>query len=283
MSDAPELPPGRALELPGRGRTFVRELAGPPGAPALLLLHGLSATADLNWFPSYAALGRHFRVVAMDHRGHGRGIRSRTRFRLADCADDAAAVCAALGIDRVVPVGYSMGGPIAQLMWHRHRDLVDGLVLCATARNFAGQPREQAFYTALPVVSGAARIVPGNVWRRLGDRTIGRRVNGRPLSEWAASEMRRTSPVAVLEAAAALGSYSSRDWIGDVDVPTAVVVTTRDDLVPARRQRRLAESIPGATVVEVDGDHLVCVTGASRFVPKLVEACRLVTQRTYAA
>jgi pimeloyl-ACP methyl ester carboxylesterase len=213
----------------------------------------------------------------MDHRGHGRGIRSRTRFRLADCADDAAAVCEALGIDRAVAVGYSMGGPISQLLWHRHRDLVSGLVLCATSRNFAGHPREQALFGMMPVVSGAARLVPGPVWRRFGDRTVGRRVDGRPLSEWAASEMRRTSPVAVLEAAAALGRYSSHDWIGDIDVPTAVVVTTRDDLVPPRRQRRLAESIPGATVVEVDGDHLACVTGASRFVPKLVGACRLVT------
>ena len=70
------LPAGRFVRLPGRGRTFVRELAGPPGAPVLVLLHGWTATSDLNWRGSYAPLGRHFRVIAMDHRGHGRGIRS---------------------------------------------------------------------------------------------------------------------------------------------------------------------------------------------------------------
>jgi pimeloyl-ACP methyl ester carboxylesterase len=89
--------------------------------------------------------------------------------------------------------------------------------------------------------------------------------------------MRRSSAVAVLEAASAIGRYSSHGWIGDIDVPTAVVVTTRDELVPVRRQRRLAESIPRAAVVEVEGDHLACVTAASRFVPALVDACRLVT------
>ncbi|MGH9101524.1 MAG: alpha/beta fold hydrolase, partial [Acidimicrobiales bacterium] len=68
-AEAPDLPPGRAVELPGRGRTFVREVGGPPGAPTLLLLHGWTVTADLNWHPSYAELGRHFRVVAVDHRG----------------------------------------------------------------------------------------------------------------------------------------------------------------------------------------------------------------------
>src|SRR5690348_8171532 len=107
----PPLPPGRPLQLPGRGQTFIRELAGPPGAPTLFLLHGLSATADLNWFTCYQALGREFGVVAIDHRGHGRGIRSVSRFRLEDCADDVAAVCSQLGIERVIPVGYSMGGP----------------------------------------------------------------------------------------------------------------------------------------------------------------------------
>src|SRR3954468_10514681 len=128
----PALPPGRHVELPGRGRTFVREVAGPPGAPTVVLLHGLGASADLNWFPTFAPLGARYHVLAVDHRGHGRGIRSRRRVRLSHCADDVAALAAELGVTRLIAVGYSMGGPIAQLLWHRHRDLVEGLVLCAT-------------------------------------------------------------------------------------------------------------------------------------------------------
>src|SRR4249919_2728736 len=96
---APPLPPGRSVELPDRGTTFVREVAGPAGAPTVVLLHGWTATADLNWFPSFGPLAEHVRVVALDHRGHGRGIRS-NRFRLADCADDAVALADVLGIDR---------------------------------------------------------------------------------------------------------------------------------------------------------------------------------------
>ena len=52
---APGLPPGRYVWLPGRGRTFVRELAGPPGAPVLMLLHGWTATGSLNWSATIAA------------------------------------------------------------------------------------------------------------------------------------------------------------------------------------------------------------------------------------
>jgi pimeloyl-ACP methyl ester carboxylesterase len=102
----------------------------------------------------------------------------------------------------------------------------------------------------------------------------------RPIGEWAASQLRRTNPVAVLEAAAALGRFSSHEWIGDIDVPSAVVVTTEDDLVPPHRQRKLAEAIPGARVIEVAADHLACVTSARRFVPALVEACTAVSAAT---
>src|SRR3954470_13108295 len=132
----PDLPLGRRVDLPGRGTTFVREVAGPEGAPTVLLLHGLLASGGLNWFQAFAPMSEHFRVVALDHRGHARGLRTRSRFRLADCADDAAALIEALGTGPVIAVGYSMGGPIAQLLWKRHPELVAGLVLCATSDRF---------------------------------------------------------------------------------------------------------------------------------------------------
>jgi 3-oxoadipate enol-lactonase len=80
----------------------------------------------------------------------------------------------------------------------------------------------------------------------------------------------------IMQAARAVIRFSSHDWASNIRVPTAVVVTTRDQLVPPARQYRLAQLIPGARVFEVDGDHLACVEAADRFVPTLVEACRYV-------
>ena len=87
----PPLPLGERIELPGRGTTFVRHVEGPPGAPTVLLLHGWIASGGLNWFNAFGPLSERFSVVAPDLRGHGRGLRTRRRFRLADCADDVAA------------------------------------------------------------------------------------------------------------------------------------------------------------------------------------------------
>src|SRR5271166_4020190 len=65
----PAVPLGRRIRLAGRGTTFVREIAGPPGAPTLVLLHGFMASGGLNWFRTFDALSREFHVVAPDLRG----------------------------------------------------------------------------------------------------------------------------------------------------------------------------------------------------------------------
>ena len=70
---------------------------------ALVLLHGLGITADLNWGAAYAELCQRFRVVAPDLPGHGRGIRPWPTFSLEKCADHIVALADWLGIDNSSP------------------------------------------------------------------------------------------------------------------------------------------------------------------------------------
>jgi pimeloyl-ACP methyl ester carboxylesterase len=274
------LPRGREVDLGARGVTFIREIDGPPDAPTVFLLHGWLATADLNWFGCYELLGRHFRVIAIDHRGHGRGIRTRDRFRLADCADDVAAVCSALALPPVIPVGYSMGGPVAQLVWHRHPELVAGLVLCATARDFAGKPGERAAFAMLGGATAVARAMPERMRLAVRERVTGNRFDGdTPGGLWARSEFDRSDGRLLLEAGHSLGRFSSRNWIGGVGVPTAVVLTELDGLVPPHRQRKLADAIPGARIFPIAGDHVVCSMQTELFAPVLLRACQDVAAR----
>jgi pimeloyl-ACP methyl ester carboxylesterase len=287
----PPLPLGRRVELPGRGITFFREVQGPPGAPTVLLLHGWLASAGLNWFTVFESLGEHYRVLAVDHRGHGRGLRTWRRFRLADCADDAAALVDVLGTGPVIAVGYSMGGPIAQLLWRRHPEQVAGLVLCATSTGFVPVSRDRyVFISAMAALAGTTRVgqrigrIPAR-WIREAPWLAGLALPGRgrpeSLRQWAAAEMRRHDPRMVLEAGAAVGNYTAKRWIGEVDVPTSVLVTTRDRAILPERQLEMAGAIPGAAVHEFDDGHLACAKPA--FATPLVTSCLHVTTRLASA
>lgn len=275
----PDLPPGRPLELPGRGTTFVRELPGPPGAPTLLLLHGWTVTSDLNWFTAYRRLGDHYRIVALDHRGHGRGVRSSEPFTLEACADDAAALCEVLGIERCAVVGYSMGGTVAQLVWHRHRDLVDALVLCSTGAHFADTRNEQLNFMGLTGLAALVRLTPSRARQWMGDQYVARR--GRAYERWALEELARHDLTNILEAGREIGRFASDDWLGSIDVPTAVICTVTDQVVPVRRQLTLFEGIPGAVAYRVEGQHDAVVSNSDAYLPILLDACGHVVGRAH--
>ena len=268
-------PVTRLVDLPGRGVTRVWECPGPRGAPTLMLIHGVACTAELNWGKILAPLGREFRVVAADLRGHGDGISPGARFRLEDCADDVAALAAALDIRRFIAVGYSMGGMVAQLMYRRHAPLLSGLVLCCTAGNVRGSPTEMLAALALPTTAAAIRWNP--VLARAGADVLGMTLLGHvddPVTaRWARAQLSRTTLVTAVSAIQAVCEFTSDGWIGQVDVPTAAVVTTRDRIVPASRQLRLARAIPGASVHQVAAGHGMCINAPQMFARALIEAC----------
>jgi len=83
----------------------------------------------------------------------------------------------------------------------------------------------------------------------------------------------------VLEAGHAIGHYDARRWIGDVDVPTAVLITTRDRALVPTQQAKLAFSIPHAAIHRVDDGHVVCSTPG--FVEPLLRATFDVAGRAY--
>lgn len=292
-----DLPLGRRVRLAGRGTTFVREVAGPPGAPTVVLLHGWFASGGLNWFNAFKPLSEHFNIVAPDLRGHGRGIKNHRPFRLASCADDVAALCDELGIERAIFCGYSMGGPVAQLLWHRHPDLVSGLVFCATSSSFIpGLQQRMIFAGSMALLASTTRTtqmvtrLPGPIRHALPK---GLRGTERPssLQVWAAQEMRRHDMRMVLEAGTAIGTFSSRRWIGGVNVPTTVLITTKDRAVSPSSQLSLAVAIPDATIRRYDEGHTSpvlesfgeAITGACVSVNHAIHRTRRKTDRRPAA
>ena len=244
----------------------------------MLLLHGATVSADVNWCRSYGPVAERARVIALDHRGHGRfGLRPDGRVRLEQCADDAAAVARALEVEQFVAVGYSMGGAIAQLLWRRHPHLVSGLVLCATAMRFRQTASEWVDYALVRLGEAPAALLSRLAWP-IAERVAAARApagagtGSTPFDEWARSEIRAGSLRSVLQASAACHEFDSSPWVDQVDVPTAVVVCSQDLVVPTARQRQLANVIRDATVLEIPADHLACVTRPTMFLPALDQA-----------
>jgi 3-oxoadipate enol-lactonase len=261
-----ELPPARTLTVQGRGELFLRDTGGD--GPVVMLLHGWIVSADVNWWGAYADLREAgYRVLAIDHRGHGRGMRQLEPFRLADCAGDAAAALRQLGAAPAIVIGYSMGGSIAQLLARDHPDVVSGLILSATAQHWQ-DPQTRRYWRLMRILGLMLSLAPFKTWR-WGFQRVGIPDNER--TAWLLSELTRGSARDLAEAGRELGRFDSRPWLGPLKVPAAVVITTRDDAVSPRKQRELAAAL-GAQVFEAPINHNDVPFLRERYNPALLKA-----------
>jgi pimeloyl-ACP methyl ester carboxylesterase len=280
----PWLPEGRTLVVPGRGELFYRiHRHVDPAAPTVLLLHGWTATADLQFFTAYEALATRCSFVTLDHRGHGRGLRPEARFELEDAADDAAAMVEALDVGPVITVGYSMGGPVSMLLARRHPHLVRGIVVQATALEWCSSRMERVRWKTVHLIGPLLRSFAYPRFLRKGlRRLLGPRSALQVYVPWLTGELRRNDAFSIVQAGQALSRYDARPWAGDLHKPAASLITTRDRLVPPRKQRALAEAL-GAEVREVVADHLCAWEQPDEFAAATVELVELVAAVTSAA
>jgi pimeloyl-ACP methyl ester carboxylesterase len=239
----------------------------------LLLLHGWTASADVQFATIYEALMARYSFVAVDHRGHGRGIRTDERFRLEDAADDAAGVIRALDCGPVIVVGYSMGGPLALHVADRHPDTVRGVVLEATALSFATTRIDRLLWRFLSAMETTMRSRLGTRFarRRLEQYAAAADSDIGSLVPWLAAEMGRGNPRSLTEAGRALRHFDGEPIAARLSLPTAVVVTTRDRSVRPKLQRQMAEAL-SAVVVELDGGHFSNLVVAGAYASATVAA-----------
>jgi len=101
--------------------------AGDPGAPPVVLLHGLSGNST-RWDLVTPELAKHRRVLVLDQRGHGLSVRTPT-YSFEAMRDDLLEFVDALGLGPFLLIGHSMGGTVAALFAEQHSDRLTGLVL----------------------------------------------------------------------------------------------------------------------------------------------------------
>lgn len=242
--------PGRTVFV-GDEEYLVREL-GPTDDVPILLIHGLAGSSLTEWYQVAPKLATDRRVIMVDHRGHGLSARGELRFEVADDADDLSGVLDAMEVEQVDVVGYSMGGVIAQALALRNPGRIRRLVLVAT---FATHSEGYKWIRRIGAVlaRGWERVTGVGTPEVRSGYLIARGAVRREHARWMWRETLRRDVESGAQATFALLRFDSRDWIGRLDVETMVVIPTSDLLVPTPWQHQLAEAIPGAKVVEIEG------------------------------
>lgn len=222
------------------------------GEPPLLLIQGLGYTADM-WHRVVGPLAAGRRVIRFDNRGVGRSDLPDGEWSMEEMADDAVRVLDAAGAGSAYVFGVSMGGVIAQEVALRHPDRVRGLILGCThpsgrdavraspeavAMLFDRTPRSPraAVEASLPFLYAA------DTPRDRIDEDVSVRLR------W---PLRAKAYWGQLDAMRRHGGLLDR--LRGLDVPTLVIHGTADRLVQPDNARLLAQAIPGAQLVWLDG------------------------------
>jgi len=232
------------------GGATVRVLTWGEGPP-LLLLNGIGANAEM-WQPVLDRIpGR--RLVTVELPGTGQSPALRVPLRMSGYATLVVWVLDELGIDRTDVLGYSWGGALAQQLAHTAPGRVRSLVLAATVPGLGGRPPAP---WVIALMATPARYYSRTYLRLVSPLVFG---SGAATSDSPSAEARLRRPPSLIGYAHqlyAISGWTSRSWLGRLDVPVLVLAGSRDPLVPQRNGRILSGSIAGAQLRVVDGGHL---------------------------
>jgi 3-oxoadipate enol-lactonase/4-carboxymuconolactone decarboxylase len=247
-----------------RGHATHVAVDGPPGAPAILLMHSLGTNLHV-WDAQAEALARGLRVVRFDLRGHGLSEAGAGAVTIEELADDALAVLDAVGVATAHVGGVSIGGMIAQAIAARAPARVTSLILCDTA--LAIPPPEMWRTRAATVrAEGIAAIADATLARWVSPAYL-----ASPTGRGLRATLLRTSPEGYAAAADALAIADLTRTTSALRLPALVIVGERDPSTPLASAEALRDAIPGAELVVIPGaahiplvEHAGAVTDAMR-------------------
>jgi non-heme chloroperoxidase len=227
------LPDGRAFELVEQGRR---------GGTPLLLLHGITDTWR-SFEPVLPFLPEDWYVVSLSQRGHG-GSDEAASYRTREFAADAAAVMEALGMERPIVVGHSMGAANALRVGIDFPDRVRGIVAAGAFASFADKPELVSFIEQQ--VFSLDDTVPHALAEAFQRDTIAGPV-APGLVETMVAECLRTPAATWKGAFAGLLEDDFGAELSRIGVPVLLAWGDADSFVPEADQRRLQGALPRAT------------------------------------
>ncbi|PYT79510.1 MAG: 3-oxoadipate enol-lactonase [Acidobacteria bacterium] len=235
-------------------------LAGLPGKPALILSNSLGTDFSM-WDQQMGEFAKTLRIVRSDTRGHGKSSVAPGPYSIENLAKDVLALADSLKLERFHFCGLSMGGMIG--MW-----------LAANAPQRLGK---------LVLASTAAKIGNAETWnarietvRKQGMKPIA----AATMERWFTPAFRAKNPSIVasiqrmvesihpegyVSCCAAVRAFDFREQLGGVNTPTLVISGMHDPSTTPADGHSLADHIPRARYVELDGAHLCNIEDADHF------------------
>jgi pimeloyl-ACP methyl ester carboxylesterase len=214
------------------------------GAFPLVLIHGAGGSR-LDWPPELRRLDG-ITVYTLDLPGHGRSD-GRGREAIEDYAVDVVSFLDAMGIERAITVGHSMGGAIALTMALDSPERIAEMALIATGARLRVAP---VILEQIPAdFEAALDTITRYAWSPGG---------ASELADWGRKRLRETGPEVLLGDLQACDRFDVMDRLDEVDVPTLVVAGSADRLAPVKYARYLSERISGTQFTLVEGaGHMV--------------------------
>lgn len=225
--------------------------------PTCLVLHGWPGTDHSYLRPGLDRLGDQLRLVYYDHRAHGRSARGATEMlSLEQLADDAEALAAHLGAERVLVLGHAHGASVAQELALRHPERVAGLILVAATPGDLGMG--ESLMDAMdtmptpPEVEVLQRVPPET------DDELEATMSG--LASFFVHDEEAVDPGAVFalcafHAAAAARLMQASNWwsvvdrLGELRVPVLLLVGRHDVVFPPTQSERIQKRAGQAELV----------------------------------
>lgn len=238
--------------------------AGREDGVPLVFLHGIGGGARL-WTGQLAAFGARYRAVAWDMPGYG-GSAPLAAGSVAALAEALAAFLRGLSLDRPVLVGHSLGGMIVQSCLADTPGAARAAVLAQTSPAFGG--RDPAWAREFV----AARLEPldrGRGMAELARESVAGMVGDAPDPagvELARAVMAETPEAAYRASTLAMIGFDRREALARITVPTLLLAGSKDQNAPAATMARMAERVPGAEYVCVEGaGHLLMLERPAAF------------------
>jgi pimeloyl-ACP methyl ester carboxylesterase len=254
-----------------RGDTLLYYEVRGAGRP-LLLVAGLAADSAY-WVPVVDALAAKYRVILLDNRGSGRTTPLDAATSIGTMADDCVALVRHLELPKVHLVGHSMGGMIVQDCAIRYPDVVDRIVLAATAP--VSSARDNALFASWATLFSA---IDRALWFRnlffwvFSPRFFDDAKAVDALVQLATAYPFQQSPAALWNQVRAIAAFDATKSLSDIRARTLVLAGTDDLLFPIADGAALAKAIPHATFAPVEGAaHSIPVEFPQEFTRRVVD------------